>query len=460
MFRLLLLLAFSVSATLSAGLSVENEKDRKIFEESHKLAFDLLSKNGKDKAGNDLIKFAAWLNPENPEVKAARANLVFGEAITSTELGNAGLLARMLMARQKDFDQMSKRVLYTLIANSVDPDNVDATVQIKSFKDQGHELSMAKALKDSEKPKLVDLAAIAEKKKIQDMKIEQENKQLTQISNQSTDENKMSASEIDKMLDLIKFKSFTYSEVSVLNALNRLTHKMYWRGVQFTISGKRISYTDTKVSPNGALFYFGPFEQPNKEEYSLKDKTIREILEHMGMNVDLKYDVRDGEVALYDSEVPEFSDIPEEGLAAIDLQKTMKEFSIKDMQKYRGKVFKMNGIVTGLGRGMDSRTVYLAMDGGLIQLYTTRTKLEQDVYKRLDVAIDSWKKSGGLKKYRDALSKAKKSGEEIDRKVVANPKLYITFKARCKGMDKGRLVFDEPEFIYLDGPEEYLLKPK
>ena len=109
---------------------------------------------------------------------------------------------------------------------------------------------------------------------------------------------------------------------------------------------------------------------------------------------------------------------------------------------------------------MDSRTVFLALDGGLIQLYAKRATLEEDVYKRLDVAVDAWKKDGGLKKYREALSKLRKSGEELDRKVIANPKLYITFRARCKGMDKGRLIFDEPEFIYVDGVEEYLLKQK
>ena len=165
MIRIFLLLAFSVSATLTAGLSIENEKDRKIFGEVYKVASDILSKNGKDKVGNELIKFAAWLNPENTEVKTIRGSLVFGEAVESAGPGNKSLLARMLMARQKDFDEMSKRVLYTLIANSVDPDNVDATVQIKSFKDQGHEISFKKALEDSESPKLVDLEAIAIREK-------------------------------------------------------------------------------------------------------------------------------------------------------------------------------------------------------------------------------------------------------------------------------------------------------
>ena len=460
MFRLILLLTFSIATALSAGLSVENEKDRKIFEESYKVATELLSKNGKDKAGNELIKFAAWLNPESPEVKAIRANLVFGEAITSSGPGDAGLLARMLMARQKEFDSMSKRALYTLVANSVDPGNVDATVQLKEFKDQGHELSLKKVMDESEKPKLVDLEAIAQQKKAEAMKIEQENKQLEQISNNSASQNVMKAAEIEKMLDLMKFKMFSYSEATVLDAVNRLTHKMFWRGVQFTIAGKRISYTETKVAPNGAMFYFGPLYQPEKEEFNLKDKTIREILEHMGMNVDLIFKVSDGIVALSDSEVPEFSDIPEEGLAANDLQRVMKDFRIADLQKYRGKVFKMNGIVTGLGRGMDSRVVYFAMDGGLIQLYASRESLEQDVYKRMDHEIEVWKKNGGVKKYRDAVNEAKKTGAEIDRKVIANPKLYVTFKAKCKGMDKGRLIFEDPEFIYIDGTEEFLLKQK
>ena len=183
-------------------------------------------------------------------------------------------------------------------------------------------------------------------------------------------------------------------------------------------------------------------------------------MDHIGKNMDLNYRVLDGEVAFSDTELSEISEVGEDGIDANDLMRTMKDFKIKDIQKYRGKSFKMNGIVTGLGRGMDSRTVFLALDGGLIQVYCQRADLEQDVYKRLDVAIDAWKKDGGLQKYREAVKDAKDAGEEIDRKEIANPKLYITFKATCKGMDKGRLIFDKTEYIYVEGPEEYLMRKK
>ena len=456
MIRLILFVALIGANSLYAGLSVENEKDRIILEKSYVHAADLLSKNIRDKVGSDIIKFCAWLNPEHEGVKAIRAKLVFGDPVTAVGKGDGVHLAKLLMFRQKDFDEASKRVLYTIIANKVDPNNVDATVQIKEFKDQGQDLSLTKAIKDSEKPKLVDLAAVAEQKKAENIKIEQQNKELT--TGQSASSMSVGASSVDEMLDLIKFKLFVYSEASFLDAINRLTHKMYWRGVQFTISGRRISYTEVKKAANGAIYYFGPLFQPRTEEFTLKNKTLRDILDHMGKNMDLEYKVKDGEVAFYDTDLPEFTDIPEEGLAANDLQRIMKDYKIKDLQKYRGKAFKMNGIVTGLGRGMDSRVVFLALDGGLIQLYATRASLEQDVYKRLDHDLEVWKKDGGLKKYREKLKEMEKTGQEVERKDRANPKLYVTFVATCKGIDKGRLIFDKPQYIYVEGPEEYLLR--
>lgn len=457
MFRFLLFAVLLSTTSLFAELSVENEKDRVIREKSYILASELLSKNVRDKAGNNLIKFCTWLNPEHEGVKAIRTKLVFGDTVTAVGKGDGPHLAKLLMYRQKDFDVQSKRIIYTVIARAVDPDNVDASTQLKEFKDQGRDVSLAKAIKESENPKLVDLAEIAKATKENDMKIAAENKQL---STESASQPVVSADMIEKMLDLIKFKTFSYSEATLLDAINRLTHKMYWRGVQFTLTGRRISITSVQKAHNGALFYVGPLYQPRAEEYTVKNKTLRDILDHIGKNMDLDYKVRDGEVALMDTELSEVSDVGEDGVDANELMKSMKDYNIKDMQKYRGKSFKMNGIVTGLGRGMDSRTVFFALDGGLIQLYCSRVKMEQDVYKRLDVAVETWKKDEGLKKYRAAVKKAKDTGEEIDRRAIANPKLFVTFKATCKGMDKGRLIFEKPEYIYIEGAEEYLLRKK
>ncbi|MCM8539202.1 MAG: hypothetical protein NE328_02935 [Lentisphaeraceae bacterium] len=456
MIRLLIFMTLMSSTSLFAEMSVENERDRLIHEKSYVLAAEILSKDIRSKAGSDLVKFCAWLNPEHEGIKAIRTKLVFGDPVTAVGKGDSTQLAKLLMFRLKDFDAQSKRILYTVIAASVDPQNVDASAQMKEFKDQGADISLAKALKESEKPKLVDLAEVAKAQKKQDMKVAEENSQL---STESASKMSVSADAIEKMLDLIKFKTFTYSEATFLDAVNRLTHKMYWRGVQFTLTGRRISIIGVQKAHNGALYYSGPL-YPQADYFTIKDKSLRDILDHMGKNMDLDYKVRDGEVAFMDAELSEISEIGEEGIDANDLMKTMKDFNLKDIKKYRGKSFRMNGIVSGLGRGMDSRTVFLALDGGFIQLYCQRADLEQDVYKRLDFAVDAWKKDGGLKKYKDAVKKAKETGEEIIRKDVADPKLYITFKATCKGMDKGRLVFDEPEYIYVEGPEEYLLRKK
>ena len=458
MLRYIIAALLAMQLTLSAELDIKNEQDRAIFKEAYSLASIILSQDSKSRSGSNILKFAAWMNPQHTGVKEMRGKAVFGEKVSAHGTGSAVKLARMLVDRQKKISDLNTRILYVIIATTVDPTNNEAVGELKTMKDSGYDTNLSKLLKECKKPELIDLVAAAKIAAEQNKKMEKENKELKSVYKPER-ANKMSVVEIEKLLDLIKFKSFNYSEASILDAINRITHKLYWRGVQVTLSGNRVSYTDIKTASNGAIFYVGPLYEPKSEEYKLKDSTLREILSHFNINMNLAYTLREGEIALSDSEIPEFSDIPEEGLAANNLRQQMRNFSIADIKKYRGKSFKMNGIITGIGRGMDSRRIYFSLDGGMTQLHVDKVKLDAAVLKRLDTKVDAFKKNGGLKKYRDKLRESQKTGEEINRMSIVDKMQYITFKATCTGIDKDRLVFNNPEWIAFESSGEFLLAP-
>ncbi len=455
----ILLAVFILPLSLMADLDIRNEEDRAIFKDAYSLSSILLSQNGKSQAGATLIKFAAWLHSEHKGVKDMRSKAVFGEKIESHGAARSSVLSKKLMARQSQIKDQSTRILYVVVAAAIDSTNNEAKGELKTMTQNGFDVSLNKLLKDAAQPELTDLAEDARKVAVREREIVKENNELKKAYTKD-DRKKLSAAEIEKLLDLVKFKTFAYSEASMLDAINRVTHKLFWRGVQVTLSGNRISYTDIQKASNGALYYIGPLFEPRRDEFKLKDVTLRDLLSHFNINMDLEYSILDGEIALSDGELSDFSDMPEEGFAANDMQAVMKNFKISDLKKYRGKSFKMNGIVTGLGRGMDSRTMFFALDGGLTQLTVTKADLDPKVLKRLDVKIDAWKKSGGQKKYRDKVREMKKSGEEIERMSVVDPMMYITFKATCVGMDKGRLLFGTPDYITIKSSGEYLLAPK
>jgi len=440
-----------------SGLSHENAVDREIFSEGLQVSAKLLSKNSQSVGGGALLKFLKWMDGSNKVVKDMSMQLVFSEPITAKGGGSEKDLCAKMLTRSEGFkSELSKKLLYLVVASRLDPGNVKGKKMLEAMKDMSYDLSLRSLLKQAARPRMVDLAKIAAESAESDrLNAIEEKKSKANYK----DEGKLPKAEVEKLLDLIKYKNFSCSEASIFDAVNRLTHKLYWRGVQFTVSGKRLSYIKTSVAPNEAIFYFGPLWQPKSEEFSMKDKTIREILAHMKLKLDLEYTVKDGEVAIHDGELKGVSDVPEDGLVSSDLRVAMKGHDIKTTKKYRGKVVKMNGIVTGVGTH-NHDTIYLSLDGGLTRLHISYLNLNSAVFKRLKKRVEAWKKSGGMKKYREAARDADDADTEIRREDLVSPNMYIVFQATCKGMDRDRLVFEDPSFAYIDAKDEFITKEK
>ena len=150
--------------------------------------------------------------------------------------------------------------------------------------------------------------------------------------------------------------------------------------------------------------------------------------------------------------------VTDDGIAANELQDLLSEMRVADLQKYRGKYLEMNGQITGFGRGMNSTEYFIALDGGDIRLYFKADRSNTKIYNRLRLRCEKWRKDGGLKKMREKKRELEKNFEDIDRATLAEPQLFLNFKALCSRVDLGKLIFKDPEFAFIKSTGEYLIK--
>ena len=441
-----------ITGTMSAGLSIKNDKDRSIFEDAVVLSSQMLSKNAKDKAANALLKFASWMDKTDSRVKEMKAKAVFGDPISALS-GSASrdLLVRKLINRSEELrGETSKRMLYIVVGKMVDPSNAKITALHEELKAGRFDLTLSKLIEDSASPERVDLA--------EEKRLEEERQRKIEADNQALKEEygKVSEEDVNLILDNSKFKAFSYSESSILDAINRITHKLYWRGIQMKITGKRISYTKAEEATNGAVFYYGPLFQPNVEEYAIENKTIRQVLDHISANIGVMWRIGDGYIEFYDDLAPDAA-TPEDGFAASDIQALLKG-NLKDLLKYRGQELEMNGLITGIGRGMVSNDRYFSLDGGLTRIEFKKDQVNERMFKRLEKSVEDWRLSGGRKAMLDKIRDARENGEELDRRTMNNANAFIRFRGVVHGIDRGRLLFKEVKFIRIEETGEYLIK--
>ena len=152
--NLILLLVVCCQFLSLAELKLKNPSDQAIFESSKILASQILAKSPTDKLGNNLVKFTAWMNANDPAVKAMKMKLVFQEKVAAIngDISNAKL-ANKILARQAELkEDTSRRLLYISLAVKLDPEQTkDVQAEFAKF-----DMNFNKLLKEVEPPILID----------------------------------------------------------------------------------------------------------------------------------------------------------------------------------------------------------------------------------------------------------------------------------------------------------------
>ncbi|MCM8529840.1 MAG: hypothetical protein NE330_01660 [Lentisphaeraceae bacterium] len=454
MFRLFLFINLLLLGSSFAEMSIKNEEDRAIFKDVKILASQLLSKSPKDKKGGVLLKFAGWLKATDADVKKLKTNLIFQDQITPLvgDVKVEDISSKLIHRLGTLKEQVSSRLLYIVIAHKINPD-----AKTKALYDENSNLDMtlSKLLNDAPKPEIADLEKLAEEEALRLAKMKEENSIISSAEKP----------DIEKILDAVHLDSFAYSEASAVHAINTLTHNLFWRGCQVRIHGKRFHYIGTQKSTVGALFYTPPFPLPVNETYKLKKMSIRKILDHMASSLKVLWEVQGNDIVFIDASptLPVAEEkggivATEDGIAADELENVLSEMRVSDLKKYRGKYLEVNGQITGFGRGMGNKEYFIALDGGAIRVYFDSTNSDMKIFNRLRLRCDDWRKNGGLQKMRDKKRDLEKKFEDIDRATLADPKLFLNFKALCASVNIGKLVFKDPEFAFIKKTGEYIVK--
>lgn len=256
------------------------------------------------------------------------------------------------------------------------------------------------------------------------------------------------------------FNRFSYSDTTVLDALNQITYRLQRHGISLKINSKNISYLKKETAQNGATFYFGPLLPPTgSHQYNFNNQIpLIEIIADICKRFDLKYHLKDGIITFVDSPAPFILGMPKNGFYVSTVYNDAKanETSLK---RYLKANLKYQGYISAIGR-ISKNKIFLSINGSNSRLLLDRKNLDNDVYKALKKIISQYKKRStkdkreGRKKRREA----KKTGEKEENISAGfDPKSYIIFNATCQGLDRGRLIFNDATNISLTGINKELI---
>ena len=431
---------------LSAQTIIENPKDQKLFT-SNIQGFLYLIHNEKPTEAAKLLQFAEYLNSESLEIGNMKKALKGEGPLKLDDTFLVKKYINRLLDRAEDIAQASdgsieKELLLYNVVLFLDPENNDAKGEFTISKESGVETDFDTLLKAAEKPVTTSI------------------QETTEMENQQVEDREISkkrykaarSSKIRKILKEVTVERFEYSDVTVVDAVNQLTHLLYPYGIQVLIKGNNISYFDTVTASNGAIYFKGPLlPPPGDHTYKYAAKTpIIEIIEHICINFNLKYKIRSGKISFVDAKRKTKTEVPKRSQTWA-VRKEAKDRFLKFKKTYEGKTLEFEGYITGVQR--NSSKYYFSLDGGTSRLYIKRKYLHPDDYSYLKAT------AAKLRSNKASKENTEKKAKERERKRggVLNPTIEaekhrgirIRFTARCTGLSRDRMTYTKPEIIII-----------
>jgi len=430
-----------------------SEVEEKIYQYGVIETYHLATSDPKSKKLQVMLHFLDWMRGGSPEVKELKKAMIFGSKLPSEGRDVANVLIEELQKRAveiiEDKDKREQYYIYVLMAKGFGKVAEQHLLKLDFAKRSSFDLSLKTLFRDTPKPERydVELEAARLAQEEADRK-EQENQSKSYDEEES--EETMAKNDFMMLLKNFKFPYFAYSEVSALNGINKLTHELNHWGIRFTYSGNRLSIMEVKTAQNGAKYYFGPFEMPFKEAFTLSKKSAWDILEDMCQNLDLKFELVGNEVKISDLPMPEFPEYGREGIPAYTLLDKLKGFSRAEMAKFLGKKIKFNGYIQAATESGGSKVV-LSLDNSMIQLEIEYYNIDYNNFQNLKKEIAKERANSKTAKKEGSRQRADVDRDPYERVVYGSQKLYITGEAIVKGVSGGRLILQDGTNVYLFG---------
>jgi hypothetical protein len=450
-----LLISFIFVQSVSAGtIKFRSPLEDKIYHYGVQLAYHKANTNPKDKDLQGLLAFVHFMRPDLGVAKDIKRALVFGKPISVKGRDTSKYLGDKLLARaielKGDKDKSEFLYIYAQMAEKYTKLDESVHLVMDDARASGFNLNLSHLYKVAGAPEIYDVEAEAAQLALEEERQRKEDAEHRRISGSEDAGGGIKEDDFKSLLQNHKM-TIAYSEVSAISALNEMIHAMYWLGVSFEYEGMRLSHLGEMKATNGAVFYKSVLPRPEKETYTLANKSIRDILEHMMENLNLQYTFEGNTVKISDAPPPLFPEWGTGGVPAYVLQQKLRNYNRSEIEKYKGKEFKINGYIQNMGTG-SSRNYMMTLDSDLIVMQIPLYNIDLANWSDLNNKLKTWK-SESKKAKKDSMSKNRrdKPQGEFERTAYGTDNVYVTAYVTAEGIKGGKLYLSNAKKVTVKG---------
>ena len=441
----------SFNTVFAGEIKFRSENDEKIYQYGLIQTNHLAKQNPNDRKLQIMLAFLEWMREGSLEAKAIKRAIFMGK-IDNEGRDVSATFVQHLQARASeiinDKSKTEQYFIYVLMAKGFGKVEEKHLLKLDLAKRSNFDLSLKTLFSNTDHPEFYDVEVEAQR--LAEEEAERKAEAARGNDYDEEDEELMDKKDLTMLLKNFKIPYFAYSEISALNGINKLTHELYHWGVRFNYTGSRLAVMDVKTAKNGATYYYGPFEMPFKEAFTLSKKSVWDILEDLCQNLDLKFELVGNEVRITDLPMPEFPEYGRDGIPAYVLLEKLKNFSRSEMSKFVGKQVKFNGYVQAATESGGSKVV-LTLDNSQIQLEIEYYNIEYTNFKALKTEVSKERESSKQAKRDASRQRADADRDEYERIVYGSAKMYIKGEATVKGMSGGKLILLDGQNVYMYG---------
>ncbi|EDM27750.1 hypothetical protein LNTAR_00075 [Lentisphaera araneosa HTCC2155] len=452
-FYLLMSLLF-IQSICAGTIKFRSPLEEKIYHYSVQLAYHKANTDPKAADLKSLLAFVHFMRPDLGVAKNIKTNLIYGKPQSVKGRDTSQFLGKNLSDRavelEGDKDKREFLYIYAQMAEKYTKLNESTHLIMDDARASAFNLNLAHLFKIAGSPEIYDVEVEAAQLAAEAERQRKEDEEMRRISGSDDEGGGIEEDDFKSLLQNHKM-TVAYSEVSAISMLNEMIHAMYWLGVTFEYEGIRLSHLGPMKATNGAVFYKSVLPRPEKETYTLANKSVRDILEHMCESLNLEYKVEGNSVKITDAPPPLFPEWGTAGVPAYVLQQKLRNYSRTQIEKYKGKEFKVNGYIQNMGTG-SSRNYMLTLDSDQIIMQIPLYNVDLANWSDLNDKMKTWR-TESKKSKKDSMSKNRRDRPqgEFERIEYGSKNVYVTAYVTAEGIKGGKLYLSNAKKVSVKG---------
>lgn len=463
---LILLFPFFVQAKFVC----KDKEVQVIVEKGALLAQTYLANDKKSLKGLVLLKFVRAHNPYHSVLGLIDVAEELGREVEEPkELYSPKSYAKILFDKAKKIEKASgseeQMFLYVYMSSVMDSNLEVVQKELKRYKEVGLDpvAEFDYLLENLPDDLLTESSTIDNKQQVVDdysVKLEEKKVELEEDPYKRYEQTEelpekkvkpVKVEEIKSIIDESHFEYFSYSQRNVLEAINDLVERMASHKIKLSFKSDKVSIVEVEESLDGTKFYYGPrsFSQRGYD-FSLNGYDLRDVMDHICIQNELDYVMRDGEVLIRDIRYHNIKGQPQDGWDLEKLYPLFKDQYLKTKNKYKQKFVKVQAFATGVRfEGYLNKNAKIILNGGAGFIELKPGEYHEDRLRYLAEEISILKREKDLELSVYSRKGIKDSTERKKGKYKWNSNVELTFFAKVKNIDHAHgMQFESPRFLY------------